>query len=234
MSRFYRFIKGNSFTLLLILFGLLLLWVWRVPLIHFIEWLGDRQAVAGFIQSRGAWGPVLYVSLMAFQVFVAMLPGHALVVAGGYVFGFFPALVLTAASAVVSSQIAFSLARRAGRPLTYRLASQNVIDRWEQVSASQGILFYFLTFVLPIFPSDAMCYVAGLGTISAKRFFVSNVLGRLTSTTFLTMVGAYGLELPPAFWISASLAVLGFYMVWLYYSRKQGVSRNEITKPFSG
>lgn len=234
MSRFYRFIERNSFTLFLILCGLLLLWVWRVPLLHFIEWLGDRQAVTEFMQGYGAWGPALYIFLLSLQIFVAMLPGHVLILAGGYVFGFFPALVMTVLGAVVSSQIAFYLARWAGRPLAYRLASQKAIDRWEQVSARQGTLFYFLTFVLPIFPSDAMCYMAGLGMISPRRFFISNVLGRLTSATFMTMAGAYGLDLPSVFWVSASLAVLGFYIVWLCYSRKQGVSPNETSKPFFG
>ncbi|MEW6240960.1 MAG: VTT domain-containing protein [Chloroflexota bacterium] len=224
MSGNYRFLTKNILTLLLIPGGLLALWLaWR-PLIHFIEWLGDRQAVIEFMQGYGAWGPALYIALLSLQIFVAMLPGHVLILAGGYVFGFFPALAMTVLSAVVCSQIAFHLARRAGRPLAYRLASRKVIDRWERISAHQGILFYFLVFVLPIFPSDAMCYVAGLGTISPRRFLVSNVLGRLTSSTFMTLAGAYGLDLPAVFWVAASLVVLGFYVVWLRYSYKHGLT----------
>ncbi len=230
MSGFYRLIKRNSFTLLLVLCGLLML-CWRVPLVNFIEWLSDRQAMTEFIQGYGVWGPVLYISLLVLQVFIALIPGQALILAGGYVFGFFPALVMTAVGAVVSSQIAFYLARWAGRPLAYRLASQKVIDRWERISAGQGILFYFLTFVLPIFPSDAMCYVAGLGVISSRRFFIANLLGRLTSSTFMTMIGAYGLDLPPAIWIIASLAILGFYFIWLYYSHKNSLTKRAADPP---
>ena len=54
------------------------------------------------------------------------------------------------------------------------------------------IIFYFFAFVLPIFPSDLMCYVAGLATISPKHFLIANILGRTCCAVFVTLIGIYG------------------------------------------
>jgi uncharacterized membrane protein YdjX (TVP38/TMEM64 family) len=45
-----------------------------------------------------------------------------------------------------------------------------------------------------------MTYVAGLGTISPKRFFVANISGRLVAAYFLTLIGARSFNLPIIFW----------------------------------
>jgi len=231
MDRLYRFFVKHSLTMFLIFGGALGLWVARVPFLHFIAWISDRQAITGLILSYGVWGPVIYIFLLILQIFVAMIPGQVLVLAGAYVFGFIPTLLITIPSAIVTSQLAFYLARWAGRPIAYRLASRKVIERWEQISANQGILFYFLSFVLPIFPSDAMCYVAGLGIISSGRFFVANIFGRSTSTLFTVLVGAHGFDLPPVLWAATTLLIIGFYFGWLYYSNKNGLSRKSPAAP---
>jgi hypothetical protein len=91
-----------------------------------------------------------------------------------------------------------------GRPAVYRLASPEAIQRWERLAARQGVLFLFFTFVLPLFPSDLMCYVAGLGTISVFRFFIANILGRLVVGASLTLIGSRSLHMPLAYWLAAA------------------------------
>lgn len=194
-------------------------WWARVPLMNFLRWIVDREAVADYMISREEWAMVVYLALLILQVIVALIPGQALVLAAGYLFGFLPTLLATVPVAVLSSQFAFYLARRFGKPIAYRLASQKAIDRWEGISHNQGILFYFLAFNLPIFPSDVMCYLAGLGTISGLRFLAANVLGRFVSTTFTVAVGAYGFELPPWFWISSIGVITLLYSGWVAYAR---------------
>ncbi len=217
------FIKRKSRTILILAVCLLLAWWGRAPIGNFLGWISNRDAVAEFIQGFGSWGIVVYSFLLILQLIVAFVPGQALVFAGGYVFGFWKTLLITIPLAVIGSQIAFYLARQYGRPLAYRLATQKSIDRWEAISKNQGITFYFLAFNLPIFPSDAMCYVAGLATISAKRFFIANFLGRLVSTIFTVMVGAYGFSLPPVFWVVVLLVIIGLYFGWVFYARQQNI-----------
>ncbi|RIK29306.1 MAG: hypothetical protein DCC56_13200 [Anaerolineae bacterium] len=214
------FLRRNRRSILIAICVLLILWWTRVPVMDFLRWVVDRDAVAEYMISYGDWAMALYLSLLILQVIVAMIPGQALVFAAGYIFGFIPTLLVTIPAAVLSSQLAFLLARRFGKPLAYRLASQKAIERWESMSRNQGIAFYFLAFNLPIFPSDAMCYVAGLGAISGPHFLVANFLGRFVSTVFTVAVSAYGFDLPGWFWAAAIAVILILYFSWMAYARK--------------
>lgn len=218
-----NFVQRNRQAILIVFCILMLCWWARAPLGDFLRWIVDRDAVADYMMSYGDWAMAVYISLLALQVIVALIPGQALVFAAGYAFGFLPALLVTIPIAVASSQLAFLLARRLGKPIAYRLVSQQVIDRWETISRNQGILFYFLAFNLPIFPSDAMCYVAGLGTITGVRFLAANFLGRLVSTFFTVAFSAYGFDLPGWFWFAALAVVLLLYFSWAAYARKHNL-----------
>jgi uncharacterized membrane protein YdjX (TVP38/TMEM64 family) len=213
------FFRKHLLQMILACVGVFLLWLFRTHLLAFAAWVGNHQAVTETIHRLGAWGPLALFALLVLQVFVAIIPGHALILAGGYVYGFGLSLLITLSSTVLGSQIAFLLARRYGRRLIYRLASRQVIERWDRLAANQGALFYFFAFVLPIFPSDLMCYVAGLGTISPRRFLMANIPGRLVCAAFITLVGSNGLQMPPIFWVAVILAVAGLYLAWLVYSR---------------
>ena len=61
--------------------------VYRQPLAELLAIVSDQQAVSEYLKSYGAMGPVVLFLLMVAQVFVAVIPGHALMVTAGYVYG---------------------------------------------------------------------------------------------------------------------------------------------------
>ena len=224
------FIKRNSKKLLLSIVLLTLAWIYRSPLAELLHIIQDQEAVSAFLQGYGPLGPVVLFFLLIAQVFVAIIPGHALMVTAGYVYGKL-GLLVTLSSTILGSQIAFLIARKHGRSLIYRLASPDVIERWDKIAKHQGILFYFFSFVLPIFPSDLMCYVAGLCTISPRCFFIANVLGRTCCAVFITLIGIYGMNPPVQFWF-ISLAVLAtFFLGWGIYKRSSILFHTKSLEP---
>ncbi len=189
-------------------------------MVSFFTWISDREAVAALLEGYGAWAPLVYVALVAIQTIIAFIPGQALAVAGAYVFGLSRSLLFTIPTAILSSQLAFYLARWYGRPVAYRLASRRTIDRWDRIAAGQGVMFYFFSLLLPVFPSDAMCYVAGLGTIAPQRFLLANALARTVATIFLTLFGDYVWRIPGPVLLLAVLVWVSLYAVWYYFLRK--------------
>ena len=198
----------------------ILLWLFRAPIGNLLHIVSDRERVTAYVQTFGALGPIVLFLLLFAQVFVAVIPGHALMMTGGYVYGFATGVTVTAISTIVASQCAFLLARAHGRALIDRLASPQVIERWDKLSANQGTLFYFFAFVLPIFPSDLMCYVAGLGKIGPRQFFVSNLLGRSLCAISITLIGAFGFQPPLWFWIAVIACMAVFFGGWVVYKKK--------------
>ncbi len=198
---------------------LLMLWRFYEPLIAALRWFSDLDAIVESIQRSGLWGPVILFLLIQVQLFVAFIPGHALVAASGYVYGAPLTIAIVSVSGVLGSQLAFLLARKYGRPLIYRLASKETIDKWDKIAGNRGPLFYFFMFVLPFVPSDMMCYVGGLGKISARRFFVANLIGRVWSATEVALIGSYGFHPPAVFWVLFALSLVALYVAWLIYDR---------------
>jgi uncharacterized membrane protein YdjX (TVP38/TMEM64 family) len=205
---------------ILIVLGLLGLWGYRVPLWNAILMIGDPQAIVEYLQSFDSYGLAVLALLMLAQVFLALIPGQALMVASGYLYGASTTILVVAATTIIGSEIAFWLARWYGRPLIYKLASPKVIDYWDRLAGNAGPGFFFLTFLLPVFPSDLMCYVAGLGKVSPRGFFFANVGGRTVSAVTFTLLGAYKFNPPLWFWIAAAIGLAIILVSWAIYRKK--------------
>jgi len=230
MNTQITFIKRNSKKLIITAILIATIWIYRHPLAELLKIIQDQDAVSAYLQGYGSLGPVILFVLLIAQVFIAIIPGHALMVTAGYVYGTM-GLFVTMTSTILGSQIAFLIARKYGRSLIYRLASPEIIDRWDKVAKHQGILFFFFSFVLPIFPSDLMCYVAGLCTISPKRFFIANFMGRTCCAVFITLIGIYGMHPPVQFWIISLVALVTFFLGWKIYKRSSNLFQNKGLEP---
>jgi uncharacterized membrane protein YdjX (TVP38/TMEM64 family) len=178
-------------------------------LVASLQWFSDLGAVTEAIRGFGLWGPAVLCLLFILQTFLAFIPGQALMVASGYVYGFSSGILITWASLVAGGQMAFWLARRYGRPFAEKWISPSVLNRWDKSAAGRGIPFYVITLVMPFFPNDAMCYVAGLGNMSNRRFLVANALGRGIASFLTVVVGAFSERVPSLIWI----AIIGFIVL---------------------
>jgi len=205
--------------IILTLISLFAMWVYREPLIASLQWFSDMDAVIVSIKGYGLWGPAILFVLFILQTFLAFIPGQALMVSSGYIYGFTGGILITWISLVVGGQAAFWLARRYGRPFAEKWVSASVLDRWDKSAAGQGIGFYIISLVLPLFPNDAMCYVAGLGSMSFRRFLTANILGRGIASFLTVVIGAYSEQIPGLLW----MAVIGFILMgivgWLAIRR---------------
>lgn len=195
------------------------LYVFQEPLASMMHWFSNPQAVSEAVQHSGIWGPTILFVLFVLQVFLAFIPGQALMVASGYIYGFTGGMLITWFSLVVGGQAAFWLARRYGRGFAEKWVSSSVLDRWDRNAAAQSIGFLAITLVLPLFPNDAMCYIAGLGKISSRRFLIANILGRGMASFVTVMIGAYGSMISTPVWIGAGVLVALVTIVWQVASR---------------
>ena len=191
------------------------LWVGREPLAFLWTWFGDQEAVTASMARLGIWGAVLLAVLFILQVFFAFIPGQALMIACGFLYGFEGGFLLSWLSLVAGGEMAFLLARRYGRAFVERWISPDILARWDKTARGQGVGFFAVSLVLPLVPNDAMCYLAGLGKISHRHFSVANLLGRGVACLFTSALGAFGGRIPWPVWavLIAILFVAG--LVWL-------------------
>jgi len=217
--------KNNHFFKLILLAAIfIVLWTLREPISSTWAWFSDRDAVAVSMQNAGIFGPVVLFILFVLQVFLAFIPGQALMVACGYLYGFWGGFLLSWLSLVVGGEAAYILARKFGRLFAERWISPEVLSRWDKAAKGQGIAFFAVTLVMPLVPNDAMCYVAGLGTISHRRFVIANMLGRGMACVITSAAGAFGGNIP---WQGWALLIAIFVIIGLAWY----VAKNRISNP---
>ena len=163
----------------------------------------------------GIWGPIVLFVLFVLQVFLAFIPGQALMMACGFLYGFWGGFLVSWLSLVAGGELAFVLARRYGRTFAEKWISPNVLARWDQAAKGQGIGFFATTLVMPLLPNDAMCYVAGLGRISHRRFSIANLLGRGLACMFTSAVGAFGGVIPWQGWAILIAIFIAAGIAWM-------------------
>ncbi len=219
----------------LIIFVLLTaaVWYWWDNVKLLMVFISDQEAFGAYLQSFGIWGPLVLWLAQLLQVFFAFIPGHVVLIAAGYVYGFALGLIFNITFTVAASQLAYLFARWAGRPLVYRLVDQKTVDYWERIANQRGVIFFTISFLLPIFPSDAMNFVAGLSGIDSRRFLVANFLGRFPSAVLLTLIGAYGLDLSTVSWALIIVAYIMFFVLGHYAVNriKRDVDNGEQSEP---
>lgn len=72
----------------------------------------------------------------------------------------------------------FQLTRRLGRPFAERFVSRGNMDKYRDMIERKQDVFFAMAFLLPGFPDDILCFLAGLTTMPLKRFFLLVLLCR--------------------------------------------------------
>ena len=141
--------------------GLVALYFW-LDARGYLAVFESTETLQEYVGSFGVWAPLVFILLQIAQVICAPIPGNVTTLAGGAMFGFWPAMAYSMLAVFVGSMIAFGIGRWCGKPVIYRLASPAIVDKYLVVLASKQRLTLALLFLLPFFPDDVLCLLAGL------------------------------------------------------------------------
>ena len=152
--------------------------------------LSNRDKVISTVRSLGIFSPLIYIFLQILQTIFAPIPGQVVGAVGGYLFGWW-GIPLTIIGSAIGFFIVFSLSRRFGRTLVEKIFKKSAIDRFDFLTSSHHATFaMFLIFLLPGFPDDMVCYIAGLTDIPIKKLMTLIIIGRIPTVIVTNYVGA--------------------------------------------
>ncbi|PSQ06374.1 TVP38/TMEM64 family protein [Halobacteriales archaeon QS_5_68_33] len=146
--------------------------VWRFPGLTDPAWMRAELA------DLGALAPPAFVALQALQVVLAPVPGQVLGGIGGYLFGTLAGTLLSMVGVAVGSALVFLASDRFGRPYVERALDPTALSRWDGFVERHGAAGLFALFLLPAFPDDLLCFVAGLSELRLRGFLVIVLVGR--------------------------------------------------------
>jgi uncharacterized membrane protein YdjX (TVP38/TMEM64 family) len=171
-----RLLSYVAFPLFLVAV-LALIWIFRG---WFVQLFRDREAVRSWVQAQGLMGMLAFVGIQVLQVVLFMLPGEVVQIGGGYAFGLWLGTFLSLAGITIGSLVNFAAGRVLGRPFVEAVFEKDKIERLERIAGSgKGTVGFFMFFLIPGIPKDALCYVAGMTRLSFLSFLAVSMLGRL-------------------------------------------------------
>lgn len=176
--------------LCLVIAGLLGYLAWDIlskgPL---MQLLSNRDQLVRVISKMGPWGPLIYILLQIVQVVVAPIPGQIVGGVGGFLFGHWGILWTTIGS-LIGFWLVFLIARKFGRPLIEKIFKKPAVDKFDFIINAKGAaLIIFAIFLLPGFPDDLVCYIAGLTRLSMRKLLLISILGRFPTIVLTNYVG---------------------------------------------
>jgi uncharacterized membrane protein YdjX (TVP38/TMEM64 family) len=166
----------------------------------------DVAELRAWIGQFGVFAPVVFVLVQAVQVVVAPIPGQILALVSGYLFGPTAGTIYSLTGVLLGSAVAFSLAKRFGRPAVEQLLHEDVLTRFDGFVERVGVPGLLAFVVIPGLPDDAICFLSGLTRLRLGTFLAVISVGRLPAyvltvyagselatgqiTTALTLIGA--------------------------------------------
>ncbi len=146
----------------------------------FFSIVRDEAALQTYLERAGSWVSVAFTLLQFLQVVVLPIPSTVTVVAGAAIFGAFTGSLLSLAGIMLGSLVAFLIGRYAGMRVVAWLVGRETLDKWLEKIKGKDKLLLTAMFVLPVFPDDVLCFVAGISSMSVWYFlsviFLSRVL----------------------------------------------------------
>ena len=177
-------------------------------LLEEIDSVEDLRALIG---RAGPMAGVAYFLLQMMTVIIAPIPSNVTMMAGALALGFWPAMILGVLAVICGSVIVFLAARALGRNAVQRFLDRGVMERYLPVIEEKQDMFLFLTMLFPFFPDDALCILAGLTTISLRRFVLILAAARPWGLVFAAPVWG---------WVPLAVPMIAVFILAMRYSRQ--------------
>ncbi len=141
------------------------------------DYINSVDKIRSLILSLGFWGRFAYVFLQFLQVTFLPIPSAISTLAGVLVYGPLQASLLSLSGIMLGSVLAFWLGRKFGRKLVVFMVGEESCKKWTDF-LTNGKYAFVVMMLLPIFPDDILCLVAGLTDMSWLFFVVTNLISR--------------------------------------------------------
>lgn len=151
-----------------------------------------QQLVAAreWLAQLGPWAPVMFV-LLYVTATVLLVPGSALTLAAGVLFGVVRGTLLVSLAATLGATAAFLVGRHLARNrVEQRLKRFPQFDSVQTAVAREGWKVVLLTRLSPVFPFTLLNYAFGLTRVSLRDYVLASWLGMLPGTVLYVYLGS--------------------------------------------
>ena len=188
------------------------------------EKLNSVSKFKSLILSLGFYGRSAFVLFQFLQVTFIPIPSPILIIAGSIIYGPFQAGLLSLAGILLGSAFAFFLGKIFGQKIVRFMVGKEAQKKWTKFLNNCKFSFV-LMMLLPCFPDDILCLVAGLTDMSWTFFMVTQFITRPIGI-FSVSIFSSGNLIPYHGWgliVWAVIFILAFLLIYLSNKYSQNI-----------
>lgn len=186
-----------------------------------------RKYIAGF----GTTAVLIFILFQFLQVVILPVPGSVSVAVGVALFGPLRSALFSFIGIFLGSVVAFAIGRVIGYKAVCWIVGKDDLDKWLKKIKGKDYLLLSIMFLLPLFPDDILCFVAGLSSMTWAYFFVMIIITRAISV----LTTSFSLDLIPftTWWgiliwvVIAVLVGISFWLVCKYSDKIDGFIKSK-------
>lgn len=178
------------------------------------------NALILFVENSGVWSWVVIGILQFVQVVFIPIPAYFITLTSMKMYPnkLIMLFALTLTVVMLGVITAYIIGRKWGKKaVVWAAGSEEEYNKWLVVLQSKKTgLFYFLTVLLPVFPDDILCFLAGSIKMNFWWFFFCNFVGRFIGlVTFMFVFTSIGNGLTNIILFGILLIILFVYKLIL-------------------
>lgn len=194
--------------------------------------INSIQALRDYIAKFGNMAVFLFILFCFLQVVILPIPGSVAVAAGVALFGPLKCAIYSFIGIILGSIVAFAIGRWVGYKAVKWIVGEDTLKKWLAKLKGKDYLILSLMFLLPMFPDDVLCFIAGLSSMTWPYFLIMITITRAISV-FTT---AYSVGLIPfnTWWgiliwvIIAAAVVAAFWLICKYSDKIDAFIKNKL------
>lgn len=235
---FYLKKKTSLYRLLLVINIILVVIITVWTLFSKYDMLHVFSSIASFkefILSTKEKGMLIYVLVQFIQVLSVPIPSMIITLTGVAIYGPLVGSLLCTTGVLLGSYCSFFVGKVFGFRLVSWIAGKENAVKYADIINKRGKFFLIIAFLLPLFPDDILCLIAGITTMKFKEFFWITLITRPIGVICMSYFGG-GYIIPFSGWglfvwpFILILAVVTVYVSTKYQSQIESWILTKITK----
>ncbi len=170
------------------------------------------KAGLDWVEQLGTAAPVIFI-LMYIVACVFFIPGSALTLGAGAIFGVVKGSVIVSIGSTLGATAAFLVGRYVARDWVARKISKSAkFAAIDQAVGNEGWKIVGLTRLSPVFPFSLLNYAYGLTKVTLRDYVLASWIGMMPGTVMYVYIGSLarlGVEAQTATTVQTVLRIVG-------------------------
>ena len=172
------------------------------------EKLENLDALGEWINSKGVYAIPIYAALVLASVIFLPIPSTVLNYLATVIFDHaWVTFLVTAGVTLAGSFICYFLGKVFGKRIVIWLAGKEKTEKYSRIINENGKFLFVMMLLLPFFPDDVICLLAGASSMSLTFFSVSVILARPVMIALVSFLGKSATDAMDTWGIPVAAAV---------------------------